>query len=101
MFSATWEKDSLLQLAREACSCRPIHINVGSTNLAACKDVKQVFMIVGHDHSSVLESHKQITKTELLIRTLKVLLRSASSDSKMLVFCNRCDTVPNVVKELR
>jgi len=94
MFSATWEDDSLRQLAREACSCRPIHINVGSTKLAACKTITQSFMLAG---SELYERFKSSSKLETLVIALQELLKKAQPEDKFLVFCNNRETVPMVL----
>ena len=50
MFSATWPED-LRNLAQEVCKdYSPIHICIGSTKLAACKDIDQTFWFVGHEN---------------------------------------------------
>lgn len=100
LFSATWEDDGLLALAREACSCWPIHINVGNTKLAACKDINQFFLLVG-DCEGVMPDNKGLSKIKVLIKAVKHRFQTSDPSSKMLVFCNRADTVPELLENLR
>jgi ATP-dependent RNA helicase DDX5/DBP2 len=100
LFSATWENDSLLQLAKDACSCKPIHVNVGSTKLAACKDINQVFLLTGTEEG-VPQAYKGRSKLEVLVCSVKKAFAVADKSSKMLIFCNRVEAVPTVLAELQ
>jgi len=88
LWSATWPKDGQVQrLTREFLS-DPIRVNVGSAELSANKDVKQVIMIV----NNIYDKEERLNE----------LLRQYTKE-KMLIFCNTkrlCGDVSWQLKQL-
>lgn len=92
MFSATWHK-VVDELAREACSQKPVHLHVGSTKLSACKAIRQRLRKVesGDD------------KVGLLCEALGPIRSRMANDhrARALVFCNNRASVDPLVEDLR
>jgi len=73
LYSATWRKDSQVQRLTSEFLTDPIRVNVGSAELSANKDVKQVIMITNNAYEKD--------------QRLNELLRQHSQE-KVLIFCN-------------
>ncbi|CAD2099994.1 ATP-dependent RNA helicase DDX5, putative [Plasmodium vinckei brucechwatti] len=56
MWSATWPKE-VQALARDLCKDQPVHVNVGSLTLTACRRIKQeIYLIEEHEKLGNLKS---------------------------------------------
>uniref|UniRef100_A0A7S4W2N4 RNA helicase n=1 Tax=Alexandrium monilatum TaxID=311494 RepID=A0A7S4W2N4_9DINO len=100
LFSATWP-DEVDRLAKEVCSYRPIHLNVGSIKLAACKTIEQTFRLVGNEPGKIEPHRLGLSKLENLDVSLKDLADEFRRGAKALVFCNKVETVHEVVTFLQ
>lgn len=100
LFSATWQ-DNVEEFAHEVCQCAPIRIHVGGTKLAACKDIDQCFWCPGKGPNPAETWPVGETKIQVLCRALRSVDDRIKSGAKTLIFCNKSETVPWVVEELR
>ncbi|CRG94655.1 ATP-dependent RNA helicase DDX5, putative [Plasmodium gallinaceum] len=69
MWSATWPKEVQV-LAKDLCKQQPIHVNVGSLTLTACRSIKQeIFLIEEHEKIANLKSllHKIFKDNDRII----------------------------------
>lgn len=98
LFSATWPS-KIEKLVAEVCSCRPIHINVGSIKLAACQAIQQSFKLIG-DCPDKCE-FPGASKLDVLQTMLKKATSLMQRGQKGLVFCNKGDMATRLVDELQ
>jgi len=98
LFSATWPSQ-IEKLVAEVCSCRPIHINVGSIKLAACQAIEQCFKLIGECPQRC--EFPGASKFDVLQTMLKKATSLMLRGQKGLVFCNKGDTATRLVDELR
>lgn len=92
LFSATWPK-GVEKFAEEVCVTEPIHVNVGAITIGACKNIAQHFRRV----DNAAEKLEQLKSIIAHFRD-QGTFREAK---KMLVFCNRKETVRKVVDQLK
>jgi len=85
MWSATWPKE-VQQLARDLCREDPVHISIGSPDLKACHNVKQVVEVIQ-------ESQK--------MSRLMSLMRQISDGSKILIFAETKKGADTLTRSLR
>lgn len=97
LFTATWE-DNIEHFARETCKCDPIQVNCAGTKLSACKDVEQTFWC--RDRVGDLWPPAE-GKMQVLHRAITKILPQLERGDKALIFCNRRETVREVVEELQ
>eukprot|EP00927_Polykrikos_kofoidii_P020198 TRINITY_DN19521_c0_g1_i1.p1 TRINITY_DN19521_c0_g1~~TRINITY_DN19521_c0_g1_i1.p1 ORF type:complete len:490 (-),score=75.55 TRINITY_DN19521_c0_g1_i1:229-1698(-) len=90
LFSATWDM-SYQEAASKLCKWKPVHIHVGSTQLAACKDIVQELRTVQNGE----------TKSELLIKAIEMVGSCRSESKKVLVFVNSREGVHEIVGKLK
>lgn len=90
LFSATWDR-IVDNLAREVCSQHPLHINVGSTKLSACRAIVQRL------HKVEPSEHK----LDLLCKALdQIRTQLCNERHRALVFCNGRATVEPLATDL-
>eukprot|EP00927_Polykrikos_kofoidii_P041284 TRINITY_DN35208_c0_g1_i1.p1 TRINITY_DN35208_c0_g1~~TRINITY_DN35208_c0_g1_i1.p1 ORF type:complete len:509 (-),score=65.95 TRINITY_DN35208_c0_g1_i1:39-1514(-) len=86
LFSATWD-DRIEEAAHKLCKYWTVQIHVGTTKLAACKNIEQMVKMVEPNE----------TKMDVLLSALKLLPQG----HKALVFVNSRQSVPDVVEEIQ
>jgi ATP-dependent RNA helicase DDX5/DBP2 len=84
LFSATWD-EKVEEVAEKICNVQPITIVVGSTKLAACKDISQITVKVGQP-----QLQGGSTKMHILLDAL----RKVPPQEKVLVFLQLEDNSP-------
>lgn len=85
MWSATWPKE-VQGLARVLCREDPVHINVGSFELKACHNIRQIIQVVSE--------HEKKAR-------LRNLLTRITDGSKILIFAETKRGADNLTRELR
>merc|ERR1712147_113411 len=85
LWSATWPRE-IQKLARDLCREEPTHINIGSQDLKACKNIKQ--------YTEVVQQHEKMS------RCMKLLERIMDG-SKILFFTETKRGADDLCRELR
>jgi ATP-dependent RNA helicase DDX5/DBP2 len=86
MFSATWPKE-IQALARDLCKEEPVHINIGSTELAASHNIKQTVEVL-----------KEYEKPDRLNKLLEKIM---DGRSKILIFTATKRGCDDLTRQLR
>ncbi|CAG9473936.1 ATP-dependent RNA helicase DDX5, putative [Plasmodium vivax] len=86
MWSATWPKE-VQSLARDLCKQQPIHVNVGSLTLTACRRIKQEIYLI--------EEHEKIANLKLLLQ------RIFRDNDRIIVFVETKKNADFITKALR
>lgn len=90
MFSATWHK-VVSELAVSVCASKCIRIQIGSTQLSACKSISQSVVLV--------QQSEKLTKLCLALSKIRGSMSSDPS-ARALIFCNLRESVDPLVTKL-
>merc|ERR1719223_1281881 len=85
MWSATWPKE-VQKLARDICKERPVHVNIGSTDMRTAHTIRQYVEVVN-------EADKKAR--------LKRLLEKVMDGSRILIFCESKRDGDDLTREMR
>lgn len=86
LWSATWPKE-VQALARDICRQEPVHVNVGSLTLTACKNIKQEILLI--------EEQDKVGQLKSLLQ------RIFKGDDRIIVFVETKRTADFITKALR